>query len=153
MAIKGSSIPEILYTLSDLIKSPVLFIDKVFEKNYFSDENEKYKDYCENISDYTDEYEYFVVEDKKRQYGYLVDLTERNKMAGKNDWEINIYKTAIEYASIVIILRMQMRISNTMIEEKYKTSFVEDLFFNNVKTIEEIRTRAQLYGWDFLGRR
>lgn len=149
LAIKGSSIPEILYTLSDLIKSPVLFIDKVFEKNYFSDENEKYEDYCENISDYTDEYEYFVVEDKKRQYGYLVDLTERNKMAGKNDWEINIYKTAIEYASIVIILRMQMRISNTMIEEKYKTSFVEDLFFNNVKTIEEIRTRAQLYGWDF----
>ena len=76
--------------MSDLIKSPVLFIDKVFEKNYFSDENEKYEDYCENISDYTDEYEYFVVEDKKRQYGYLVDLTERNKMAGKNDWEINI---------------------------------------------------------------
>lgn len=62
---------------------------------------------------------------------------------------MNIYKTAIEYASIVIILRMQMRLSNKMIEEKYKTSFVEDIFLNNVKTLEEFKTRAQLYGWNF----
>lgn len=50
---------------------------------------------------------------------------------------------------IVIILRMQMRLSNKMIEEKYKTSFIEDIFLNNVKTLEEFKTRAQLFGWNF----
>lgn len=40
LAINGNTIPEILHTLSILIKEPVLFIDNVFEKIYFSEGNE-----------------------------------------------------------------------------------------------------------------
>ena len=58
-------------------------------------------------------------------------------------------QTALEYASIVLILHIQVQIANQQMAEKYKASFLEDLLTNNVKTDVEIHNRARLYGWDF----
>lgn len=133
-------------------------MDTVFKNIYFS-ENEHpalsalrrlpYSEILSKIAE-TDTFEQFVVKNKKRRFGYILIFREQAETP-KSEWEINIYKTAVENAAVVIILRMQVLISTNLIEEKYHSSFVEDLMLHNVKTKEEIHTRSQLYDWDLSG--
>ncbi len=158
LAINDNTIPEILHTLSSLIHRPSAYVDTVFKNIYFS-ENEHpalsalrrlpYSEILSKIAE-TDTFEQFVVKNKKRRFGYILIFREQAETP-KSEWEINIYKTAVENAAVVIILRMQVLISTNLIEEKYHSSFVEDLMLHNVKTKEEIHTRSQLYDWDLNG--
>ena len=58
-------------------------------------------------------------------------------------------EAAVEQAGIILILRMQTRISNQYVVEKYKGIFIEDILLNNIKEESEIHNRAALYNWDF----
>ena len=142
-----------MQTLSTLIQEPTAYVDTVFHKVYFSENVSEDSLYLKGLSydiilnEYREKYQCIDVVNKEQKFGYIMLLSDRTYP----DTDSNIYKTAIEYASIVIILRMQIRISNRMIEEKYYSSFVGDLMLNNVKTREEINTRAHLYGWDLDG--
>lgn len=153
LAINDRSIHQILQTLSTLIQEPTAYVDTVFHKVYFSENVSEDSLYLKGLSydiilnEYREKYQCIDVVNKEQKFGYIMLLSDRTYP----DTDSNIYKTAIEYASIVIILRMQIRISNRMIEEKYYSSFVGDLMLNNVKTREEINTRAHLYGWDLDG--
>ena len=89
-------------------------------------------------------YERHDVANKTETFGYI--LLDEGEGA---EPDLYVSQTALEYASIVLILRMQVRISNQHIEEKYRETFLEDLLLNNVKTETEIHNRAQLYGWRF----
>lgn len=158
LAINNNTIPEILQALSSLIHRPAAYIDTVFKNIYYSEDKHpallslhslSYGEILTKLAG-TDTFEQFVVKNKKRQFGYILIFREETAPP-RNEWEINIYKTAVENAAVVIILRMQVLISTNLIEEKYHSSFVEDLMLHNVKTKEEIRTRAQLYGWNLDG--
>ena len=156
LAINDRSIHQILQTLSTLIQEPTAYVDTVFHKVYFSENVSEDSLYLKGLSyeiilnEYRKKYQCIDVVNKEQKFGYIMLLSDRSDRTYP-DTDSNIYKTAIEYASIVIILRMQIRISNRMIEEKYYSSFVGDLMLNNVKTREEINTRAHLYGWDLDG--
>ena len=156
LAINDRSIHQILQTLSTLIQEPTAYVDTVFHKVYFSENVSEDSLYLKGLSyeiilnEYREKYQCIDVVNKEQKFGYIMLLSDRSDRTYP-DTDSNIYKTAIEYASIVIILRMQIRISNRMIEEKYYSSFVEDLMLNNVKTREEINTRAHLYGWNLDG--
>lgn len=156
LAINDRSIHQILQTLSTLIQEPTAYVDTVFHKVYFSENVSEDSFYLKGLSyeiilnEYREKYQCIDVVNKEQKFGYIMLLSDRSDRTYP-DTDSNIYKTAIEYASIVIILRMQIRISNRMIEEKYYSSFVGDLMLNNVKTREEINTRAHLYGWDLDG--
>ena len=156
LAINDRSIHQILQTLSTLIQEPTAYVDTVFHKVYFSENVSEDSLYLKGLSyeiilnEYREKYQCIDVVNKEQKFGYIMLLSDRSDRTYP-DTDSNIYKTAIEYASIVIILRMQIRISNRMIEEKYYSSFVGDLMFNNVKTREEINTRAHLYGWNLDG--
>ena len=156
LAINDRSIHQILQTLSTLIQEPTAYVDTVFHKVYFSENVSEDSLYLKGLSyeiilnEYREKYQCINVVNKEQKFGYIMLLSDRSDRTYP-DTDSNIYKTAIEYASIVIILRMQIRISNRMIEEKYYSSFVGDLMLNNVKTREEINTRAHLYGWDLDG--
>ena len=156
LAINDRSIHQILQTLSTLIQEPTAYVDTVFHKVYFSENVSEDSLYLKGLSyeiilnEYREKYQCIDVINKEQKFGYIMLLSDRSDRTYP-DTDSNIYKTAIEYASIVIILRMQIRISNRMIEEKYYSSFVGDLMLNNVKTREEINTRAHLYGWDLDG--
>lgn len=158
LAINDNRIPEILHVLSSLIHRPTAYVDTVFKNIYFSESEHPalsalrklpYSEILSKIAE-TDAFEQFAVKNKKRRFGYILILREQSETPG-NEWAINIYKTAVENAAVVIILRMQVLISTHLIEEKYHSSFVEDLMLHNVKTKEEIHTRSQLYGWDLNG--
>ena len=156
LAINDHSIHQILQTLSTLIQEPTAYVDTVFHKVYFSENVSEDSLYLKGLSyeiilnEYQEKYQCINVVNKEQKFGYIMLLSDRSDRTYP-DTDSNIYKTAIEYASIVIILRMQIRISNRMIEEKYYSSFVGDLMLNNVKTREEINTRAHLYGWNLDG--
>ena len=156
LAINDRSIHQILQTLSTLIQEPTAYVDTVFHKVYFSENVSEDSLYLKGLSyeiilnEYQEKYQCINVVNKGQKFGYIMLLSDRSDRTYP-DTDSNIYKTAIEYASIVIILRMQIRISNRMIEEKYYSSFVGDLMLNNVKTREEINTRAHLYGWNLDG--
>ena len=156
LAINDRSIHQILQTLSTLIQEPTAYVDTVFHKVYFSENVSEDSLYLKGLSyeiilnEYQEKYQCINVVNKEQEFGYIMLLSDRSDRTYP-DTDSNIYKTAIEYASIVIILRMQIRISNRMIEEKYYSSFVGDLMLNNVKTREEINTRAHLYGWNLDG--
>lgn len=156
LAINDRSIHQILQTLSTLIQEPTAYVDTVFHKVYFSENVSEDSLYLKGLSyeiilnEYREKYQCIDVVNKEQKFGYIMLLSDRSDRTYP-DTDSNIYKTSIEYASIVIILRMQIRISNRMIEEKYYSSFVGDLMLNNVKTREEINTRAHLYGWNLDG--
>lgn len=149
MAINNCSVPEILQTLSSLLGRPSAFIDIHFGQIYYSDSAAPLAQCLRDLamdqltSELISKYDCHPVENKSEKFGYVL-LGE-----GDNAIESSVAQTAIEYASIVLILRMQTRISNQHIEEKYRDAFLEDLILNNVKTEEEIHNRASLYGWSF----
>ena len=150
LAINNNSVPEILRTLSNITRIPCAFMDTRFREIYFSDESsslmQKLQDAdVENISgEFLEQYDHYTVANKNEQFGFL--LFEKDCLQTQGNDSI---QTALEYASIVLILHIQVRIANQQMAEKYKASFLEDLLTNNVKTDVEIHNRARLYGWDF----
>lgn len=150
LATNNNSVPEILRTLSNITRIPCAFMDTRFREIYFSDESsslmQKLQDAdVENISgEFLEQYDYYTVANKNEQFGFL--LFEKDCLQTQGNDSI---QTALEYASIVLILHIQVRIANQQMAEKYKASFLEDLLTNNVKTDVEIHNRARLYGWDF----
>ena len=150
LAINNNSVPEILKTLSSITRMPCAFIDTHFRNIFFSDESsslmQKLQDAdIENItSEFLEQYDYYTVANKNEQFGFL--LFEKGCLQTQENGNV---QTALEYASIVLILHIQVQIANQQMAEKYKASFLEDLLTNNVKTDVEIHNRARLYGWDF----
>lgn len=160
LAINDCRIQEILQTLSALIKVPTAYVDTVFNKVYFSDTSNENTillntmSYKQILTYFKEHYKYIEVANKKQFFGFIIILDSNiseptTDLEPNPEFDSHVYHTALEYASIVIILRMQILVSNHMIEEKYRSSFVGDLVLNNVKTLTEIETRAHLYGWDF----
>lgn len=150
LAINNNSVPEILKTLSSITRMPCAFIDTHFRNIFFSDDSSslmrKLQDAdIENItSEFLEQYDYYTVANKNEQFGFL--LFEKGCLQTQENGNM---QTALEYASIVLILHIQVQIANQQMAEKYKASFLEDLLTNNVKTDVEIHNRARLYGWDF----
>ena len=150
LAINNNSVPEILKTLSSITRMPCAFIDTHFRNIFFSDESsslmQKLQDAdMESItSEFLEQYDYYTVANKNEQFGFL--LFEKGCLQMQENGNM---QTALEYASIVLILHIQVQIANQQMAEKYKASFLEDLLTNNVKTDVEIHNRARLYGWDF----
>lgn len=150
LAVNNNSVPEILQTLQSLLSQSTAFVDIHFRQFYFSDYNSPLAQQLHSVSfdafspELFQQYGCWPVANKSENFGYI--LTGKEKSPNIDN---SVARTAIEYASIVLILRIQTRISNQHIEEKYRDAFMEDLLMNNVKTESEIHNRAQLYGWNF----
>ncbi len=148
LAVDNRTIPDILHTLHLIIGIPCAFYDTHLGNVYFSDSVTPFSEEdisSQNISDeFLSGYDHYEVANRTDSFGHL--LFEKGALS---DVDRPMQKTAIEYAAIVLILRMQILISNMQTEEKYKNSFIEDLLLRNVKTDVEIQNRARLYGWNF----
>lgn len=150
LAINNNSVPEILQTLGTMVGIPCAFVDTHFKNIYFSDEDSLLMQQLRNVqpdgitAEFLQRYDHYVVANKNDQFGFLLFEKGCLQISGQNS-----VQTALEYASIVLILRIQIRISNQQMAEKYKEAFLEDLLLNNVKADMEIHNRARLYGWDF----
>ena len=131
LAINNDSVPEILRTLRRFTGIPCAFMDTWFKNIFFSDEDSSLM--CqlqdmdmENISsEFLNQYDNYAVANKNETFGYL--LFEKGQLQTGEDSSIRI---ALEYASIVLILQNQVRISNQQMAEKYKACFINLAFFH-----------------------
>ncbi|MDO4559804.1 MAG: PucR family transcriptional regulator ligand-binding domain-containing protein [bacterium] len=150
LAVNNNSVPDILQTLQSLLSQSAVFVDIHFRQFYYSDYDSHISRQLQNIGfgefspELFPQYTCHAVANKTEKFGYLMIDGEKGK-----GLDNDTAQTAIEYASVVLILRIQTRISNQHIEEKYRDVFLEDLLINNVKTENEIHNRASLYGWNF----
>lgn len=147
LAINNDSIPDILRALSLILGIPCAFADTRFKTFYFSQEHSHLAQRLKSVEidslpGLFEQYDSYAVSSKSESFGFLLFEKETLDTSGGT-------QTALEYASIVLILRMQIRLANTQMAEKYKEAFLEDLLLNNVKADVEIHNRARLYGWDF----
>lgn len=150
LAVNDRPVYEILQVLSLIVGIPSAFVDTYFDELYFSDPNGSLAQQMrgtrpDTVTDsFLERYDHYAVANQSSVFGYvLFPKGSLEKSANSS------YQVAVEQAGITLILRMQVRISNKYIEERYKSVFVEDLLLNNIKGELEIHNRAQLYNWDF----
>ena len=150
LAVNNNSVPEILKALSRFTRISCAFMDTHFKSIFFSDDESALMHQLQDMdmeqvsNAFLNQYDNYAVANKNEVFGYL--LFEKGQLQAAEESSV---QTALEYASIVLILRGQVRIANQQMAEKYKASFLEDLLLNNVKADVEIHNRARLYGWDF----
>lgn len=150
LAVNDRPVFEILQVLSLILGIPSSFIDTYFKKIYHSDTSGSFAKQVDEIDpgritlELWNEYDHYKVANQSQTFGYMLFPK------GKLDQEVgSISRVAVEQAAIVLILRMQVRVSNKYVEERYQNVFLEDLLLNNIKSESEIHNRAQIYGWDF----
>ncbi len=150
LAVNDRSVTEILQVLSLILGIPSAFADTYFNHFYFSDPNSGFAQQFENMdagqisAEFLSEYDHYTVANQNQTFGYILFPKGRLQKSAGNIWQV-----AVEQAGIVLILRMQVRVSNKYVDERYKSVFLEDLLLNNIKSESEIHNRAQLYDWDF----
>lgn len=141
VVLNSSDTKDILNTLSGFLKSDVVFIDEYFHSMTTNDHGEQF---VQQLSGVQEQYISYVVSNDQLRYGQLFIDADR---ATAN--LLPIHQTAIEYAGILLALNTQMKISNSRIEERYRNEFLSDLIHQNIKSEQELITRAKLYNWSF----
>lgn len=147
LVINGGDTQQIINTLRDILKIDVAFYDTYHDKVYIKVYSNEFSNNIKLLE--LDEmllvYSHYPINIDKKNYGYIIISTKISK-----DGSTLIYdEIAIEHASTVLKLEIQKKISNMQVEERYRGEFVRDLIINNINTIEEVRNRSKLYGWDF----
>lgn len=149
MAVNDRPIYDILETLSLIIGIPSAFLDTYFDEIYYSDPHNSLSRQLADLhprditAEYREHFDCHPVANQNAVFGYL--LFPKDSLQTGNNYSL----VAVGQAAIVIILRMQVRISNKYIHDGYKSAFVVDMLLNNIKGEKEIHNRAQLYNWDF----
>ena len=150
LAINDSTVPEILQALSLIVGVPSAFVDTYFREVYYSDKISTLAQSMDQIDPadiseaLLENYDTYMVAKQGARFGYI--FFPRGELKASPG---NCVQAAVEQARIILILRMQTRISNQYAVEKYKGNFIEDILLNNIKKESEIHNRAALYNWDF----
>ena len=150
LAINDSTVPEILQTLSLIVGVPSAFVDTHFRDIYYADKTSTLARSMDQIDPadiseaLLENYDTYLVAKQGSRFGYI--FFPRGELKASPD---NCVQAAVEQAGIILILRMQTRISNQYAVEKYKGNFIEDILLNNIKKESEIHNRAALYNWNF----
>ncbi len=150
LAINDSTVPEILQTLSLIVGVPSAFVDTYFQDIYYADKTSTLARSMDQIDPadiseaLLENYDTYMVAKQGARFGYI--FFPRGELKASPD---NCVQAAVEQAGIILILRMQTRISNQYAVEKYKGNFIEDILLNNIKKESEIHNRAALYNWNF----
>lgn len=155
MVLEDESIPTILHFLEKYIHCRVYFLDTCFYKTYASTEEEnesvlfqklkKQIPHFKDVAKLLREYQHYKLYINEEDYGYIV-LGERLE-----EYDVlfeDYYKTAVEQAGTVLILKIQKQLATAQIEANYREQFVQDLLLSNFKSKEEIMNRAAIYNWN-----
>lgn len=138
LALGKKSIQDVIDQLSDIIKKDVMYKDQVFCQTYLSHKADPQEFIAKMASKNR-------VATAEKNFGYLYILDNNNQFENKYE------RIAIEHASTVLILMIQEKMSNKKIEYQYRSELIHDILSKNYRSLDEIRSRAALYGWVFEG--
>jgi len=146
LVINDGETQQIINTLAEFIDEDIVFYDIYFDEVYFRISSDEFEEKFNSLSlnEILSRYSYYTVEIDSKVYGYLI---KANSAREKKDIEYN--EIALEHAMTVLKLDIQKKISNYQIETKYRDQFIQDLLFNSINSLEEVKKRADLYEWEF----
>ncbi|PRX30469.1 purine catabolism regulator [Orenia metallireducens] len=146
LVINNGDTQQIIDTLSNFINEDIAFYDIYFDEVYFQISSDRFKEKLSSLSlkEVLERYSYYTIEVDEKIYGYLI---KADNEVEKKDMEYN--EIALEHAMTVLKLDIQKKISSYQIETKYRDQFIQDLLFNSIKSLEEVKKRASLYEWEF----
>jgi purine catabolism regulator len=136
LALGAKSIQEVVDQLSRIIQKDIVVKDHVFHQTYLSHQADAHKLTARTTVKHQ-------VATAEQSYGYLYILNNNGQDIGKYE------RIAIEHASTVLILIIQEKMSNREIEYRYRSELIRDILTKNYQSLEEIQSRAALYGWMF----
>lgn len=145
IVINEEGIDKIIKEISEILLTDIAFINLEFKKIYIHSND---LSFVENVNskqlhELLNTYYTYKVEYNHKLYGYIIMNTSLEIKLN------SLQNITLEHASTVLKLEIQKEISQKQIEQKYRDEFLQDLIFNNIKTIEEVHTRASRYGWRF----
>ena len=144
MGIHNNSISQIIEKLEYFINRDVAFYNH--NKKQIISNSKSFKEYIKSIINLEKDYLKNI---------YSKKIVEQNNLHGYifiDGLEENLNKLdlrTIDYAETMIRLNIQKEISNNQVEERYKDQFILDIIMNNIRTENELNSRAKIYGWNF----
>ncbi|WP_455539333.1 PucR family transcriptional regulator [Terrisporobacter sp.] len=145
LVINNDNTISIINELANILDEDILYYDLHLEKSYYSNRIDKIPEDMEKLSlkEVLNTYHNYSIGINKEVYGYIIYMKTKEE-----DVKIDYYD-ALPQANTALILDTQKKISSMQIEDRHKNEFVQDIIMNNIKYKEEVRKRAQMYGWDF----
>jgi len=136
LALGEKSIQEVVDQLSRIIQKDIIYKDPAFHHTYLSHQADTRMLTAKTTAKYQ-------IATAKKSYGCLYVLNNSDLDIGRYE------RIAIEHARTVLILIIQEKMSNREIERRYRSELIHDILTNNCPSLEEIQSRAALYGWMF----
>ncbi|MDR1773809.1 MAG: PucR family transcriptional regulator ligand-binding domain-containing protein [Clostridioides sp.] len=148
VVIHDGGIQAILDLLSNFLKSDIMYCDLHFQKRYYSIlKGHKKPDLSDiELNTLLETYFSYRIGVNKETYGYIIFLN-------KKDINIGSYEKGIlNYANTSIVLDVQKKLSRSQVRERQESEFVQDIILGNIKSIEEIQKRSDIFGWNILNK-
>lgn len=142
LVIDGGDLKDILVTLKRITGFESAYADIYFNTFIFESEDLNFVNTIKSMDFISfQEHKFFEISYNKYIFGYLI-INVKGKIE-------QLEEAAIEHAITVLKLYIQRKISNTQIEMRYRDEFVRDLITKNIRSVEEVKKRAKIFGWEF----
>lgn len=145
LVINGGDIKDILVNLKRIIEFESAYADFYFNTVVYESADSSFISTIESMKLFNfQKYKVYEISYENRIYGYLVINTKK---------ELDqLEEIAVEHTCTVLKLYIQRKISNNQIEMRYRDEFVRDLITKNIRSIEEVKKRSKIFGWEFKGK-
>lgn len=143
LVLNGGDTEQIIKTLGEIIEGDTAYLDMKFGKDCISAESPQFQSDIDrrDVAMIMAKYKNYPIRIDKKIYGYIIYSDDKNITE-------NFCDIAVEHAGTVVKLNIQRLVSNLEVESRHRTEFVLDLISGNIKSKEEIASKAALYGWN-----
>lgn len=133
IVVENKSLEITLNYLYNLLKIDYIFYDYFLDKKYYNKEfSETHKNFSKSVFS------------KNKEVGKLVLNTAESKLSEFDN-------TIIKYALEIVLIQIEKEITIVKLKEYYLNDFISDILSGNVRSKEELLTRAKLFSIDISG--
>ncbi len=147
LAVNGGEIEDVISELSRFLSLDLAFYDVMYNHAVTASQDEEFKKIlCDlPLTKLLTMFPHELVAAKEKTIGYIVFNTAKNFQLGEQDQE------TVKMARGAILLTVQRKTMLQESQKRYKSIFVHDLLFHNVKYAQEVWDKANIFGWNFSG--
>lgn len=133
IVVENKSLEITLNYLYNLLKIDYIFYDYFLDKKYYNKEfSETHKNFSKSVFS------------KNKEVGKLILNTAESKLSEFDN-------TIIKYALEIVLIQIEKEITIVKLKEYYLNDFISDILSGNVRSKEELLTRAKLFSIDISG--
>ena len=147
LAVNGCEVEDVISELSRFLSVDLAFFDIMYNHTVTISQDEEFKKIlCDvPLSKLLAMFPSSLVATKEKMIGHIIVNAEKSFQFGEQNQE------TMEMARGAILLAVQRKTMLQESQKQYKSIFVHDLLFHNVKYAREVWDRANIFGWNFSG--